>query len=123
LLLPAAGAIVKLADQRLNELLALSIPANLLKTIVALLTIRQVRSLNSGSLLRLLQFDSDGVRKFGAIQLIRALSKRQLKQFFDKNAAAKELRFYNVVHWLDFGVSVPHARATAAARKLLAAEA
>ena len=68
-------------------------------------------------------------RKAAALKCISALSKTRIARILDdylsganRGHLGRQDRYYNVIHWLDFGVSAPRDRASVAAKKVLNSE-
>ena len=59
------------------------------------------------------------MRKLAALKYIRAFPRRWVKDFLDEYMAADQF-YYNVIHWFDFGISVPRDKMLRAAGKALA---
>ncbi|MBE0627123.1 MAG: hypothetical protein IH606_20175 [Burkholderiales bacterium] len=115
----AARAINTLGRNRLAEVLAMLAPSELLVQLVAGIPDKAFRSLNDAAIMLLLRSEAEQVRKFAALKCVRALSKRRLSKLLAAYMSPNQFRYYNVVHWLDFGISTPRDRASPAAKKLL----
>jgi hypothetical protein len=73
------------------------------------------------SILALLRSEEDTVRKAAAVKCIRAFPKQRVAKLLADHISGDH-RYYNVLHWLDLGVSAPDGRGkAAAARAMLAA--
>jgi hypothetical protein len=118
----AACAIYTIGRDRLNELLVLPMPAQLLSYLVAEASDKLFQQVNGATILGLFQSDLVQVRKAVALKCIRSLPKRRLKDLFDDYVSGNERIYYNVVHWLDFGASVPHDIAVRGAVKVAASQ-
>jgi len=115
----AAAAICKIGRHRLAEVLALPMPSRLLAHIVIAAVAKEFRALGDPSVLTLLQSASDDVRKFTVMKCITCLSKRRLSQIWDVCANREDVRYYNVIRWLDFGVSMQRERTVPTAAKII----
>ena len=115
----AARAIYTLGRARLPEVLAMPAPSQLLSHLVAESSDKACRSLTDSSIVLLLRSEAEQVRKVAALKCVRALSKRRLAKLLASYVSGNQFRYYNVVHWLDFGVSTPRERALLAAEKVL----
>ncbi len=114
----AAQALIAVGRDRLTELLEQSLPDRLMLYLIINVTEKNFRALNDTAIALLFQSENENVRKAAALKCIRALTKGRLKELQDMYKT--ELRqFYNVNHWLDFGLSVPNDRTRAAATIVL----
>jgi hypothetical protein len=117
-----ARAIYEMARSRLQDLLVLEMPSDLLSSLVAVCLDASFRGLNQNSISLLLSSGSDRVRKVSALKCIRALPKERVRRLLADYVSGGRQYYYNVVHWLDMGISVPRERGLAAAKKALARE-
>lgn len=116
----SAEAVLALSKNRLKDLLAIEMPTALLTHVLAQSTDREFRNLPDTALMDLLHSESDSVRKVVALRAVRILGKRRLTDLltgYPKHGDKKY--FYNVIHWLDLGVSLSRDRAEPAASKAL----
>ena len=115
----AARAIYALGRTRLPEVLAMPAPSQLLAHLVAESSDKAFRSLGDASIMLLLRSEAEQVRKSAALKCVRALSKGRVAKLLASYVSGNKFRYYNVVHWLDFGVSTPRVRALLAAENVL----
>jgi hypothetical protein len=115
----AARTIFALGKHRLNELLDTTMPVSLLARIIPLIPEKAFRELADVVIVRLIRSENENVRKLASLKYVRSFPRRQVKQLLNEYMAADQF-FYNVIHWLDFGVSVPRDRMLRAAAKVLA---
>ena len=120
--LTAARVIYSLGRTRLEELLALPVLSDLLSYLIREISEKNFRELGDDSIKQLFLSKHSDVRKTAALKSVRALPKYRLAQLLDDYISGDEFRFYNVIHWLDLGVSIPGDRARSAAQKALAKE-
>lgn len=116
----AARAIYALGHNRLDELLELPAPSRLLSYLIVESTNKRFCALNDGSISRLFSSEHNDVRKAAALKCVRALPKSRLKKCLNDYVSGESYRYYNVIHWLDFGVSIPQDRARSAAATVFA---
>ncbi|MDD5319249.1 MAG: DUF4062 domain-containing protein [Methylococcales bacterium] len=115
----AARAIYALGRTRLHEVLAMSAPSKLLSQLIVEISAKAFRNLSDVSITLLLQSEDDAVRKSAALKCVRSLTKGRVDKLLTEYVSGGQHRYYNVVHWLDFGVSTPRDRAVLAAEKVL----
>jgi hypothetical protein len=114
----AARAIYKMGRERYNELLELEMPSQVLLHLIVEASEKAFRSLEDSQVLRLLFMNDDGVRKATSLKCIRSMTKKRREKIFDAYLSADQSRYYNVIFWLDMGLSVPRDRALQAAEKV-----
>lgn len=115
----AARAIYALSRTRLSEVLTMQMPSKLLSHLIAETSEKAFRNLSDASIFILLRSESDVVRKTAALKCVRVLTKKRVAELLNNYVSGDQYRYYNVVHWLDFGVSTPRERALLAAEKAL----
>jgi hypothetical protein len=113
-----AEAMYSIGKHRFKELLDHPMPDKLLSLILARASEKDFTSLQDDQILKFLSSTSGQIRKLTVAKSIRSLSRQRLKQIFD-TYMNQDPRYYNVIHWLDMGISLPKSRAVAAARRLL----
>jgi hypothetical protein len=92
----------------------------LLSELLLQLSDREFKTLKDEQVSKLLLSESDKVRKIAALRGVKCLSKARLKEMLANYMQVDEKRYYNVIHWLDFGVSAPRDVAAKAVAKVLA---
>ncbi len=98
------------------KLFSFEIPANILKKVIEQCPESRFSNISHNALLRLLDNKSADVRKAASIKVVRTFSKKQIKSALHKYAGRDEFRYYNVIHWLDLGASMPRDVARKVAR-------
>jgi hypothetical protein len=101
-----AKAIYSIGKNRLNELLELEMPKNLLARVLLQISDKGFKSIAQDKIRRLL-LDAE---------------KRRVIQVLQEYVDSGEQHFYNVVHWLDLGASAPKNLAEKAAATVIAKE-
>lgn len=114
----AARALYALGKHRLNDLLATTMPGHLLARIIPLIPDKAFQGLTDAVIVPLMRSEIEDVRKLTSLKYVRAFPRRRVKAFLDEYMAADQF-YYNVIHWLDFGISVPRDRMLRAAGKAL----
>jgi hypothetical protein len=117
-----AQAIYKLGRTRFDELLKMNAPAPLLCRIIAASSDVVFRQLSEASIKFLLFSEHDQVRKAAVLKCVRAFPKKRLVKLLEDYVAGESSHYYNVIHWLDFGISLPKDRAIHAAEKVISRE-
>jgi hypothetical protein len=114
----ATRAIYSMGRTRFAELLRLDAPSRLIALLIIETADTTFQSLSNAAIAALFQSENASIRKAAALKSVRAFPKGRIRQVLDAYVSA-ESYYYNVVHWLDLGVSLPRDRALAAARKEL----
>lgn len=115
----AARAIYALGQNRLPEIVATPAPNQFLTCLIGRTSDKAFRSLSDVSITLLLRSESDAVRKSTALKCVRYLPRKRVAKLLDHYSSGDEYRYYNVIHWLDFGISTPRDRALPSAQKAL----
>jgi hypothetical protein len=115
----AARALYALGRHRLGDLLATAMPGNLLARVIPLISDNAFAGLSDDVIVPLMRSDTEDVRKLTSLKCLRVFNRRRMKLFLDRYMAAEQF-YYNVVHWFDFGLSVPRDRMLRAVGKVLA---
>jgi hypothetical protein len=114
----AARTLYTLGKHRLNDLLVTTMPGYLLARIIPLVPDKSFRGLADAVIDSLMRSENEDVRKLASLKFIRAFPRRRSIEFLDKYMAADQF-YYNVIHWFDFGISVPRDMMLRAAAKAL----
>lgn len=117
----AARTLYALGKDRLSDLLNIKMPGNLLARIIPLISDKAFHGLTDTVMVLLLQSETEDVRKLVSLKYVRTFPRNRVKQFLD-NYLTGDHFYYNVIHWFDFGISVPRDRMLRASRKVLADE-
>ena len=103
----------------MSELIAIPMPGGLLAHVIAASSEKAFRSLSHISIAGLLRSEVDAVRKVTALKCIKVFPKKWVAKALASYISADQQRYYNVVHWLDLGVSAPMNRAREAAEHVI----
>ncbi|MGH6921930.1 MAG: hypothetical protein ACREJ0_30040, partial [Geminicoccaceae bacterium] len=71
------------------------------------------------ALFGLLDHDAEGVRRAAAIKAVLSSSSKRIMPILDGYVSRSGHRYYNVIHWLDLGVSMSRDDARRVARAAL----
>ncbi len=114
----AARTLFALGKHRLKDLLATTMPGYLMARIIPLIPDKAFQALGDALIISLMQSENEKVRKVASLKYVRAFPRRQVKQFLEQYMAADPY-YYNVIHWLDFGMSIPRNRMLRAVGKAM----
>ena len=117
----AARTLHALGRHRLNDLLATTMPGTLLARVIPLISDKAFQGLADADIVPLMRSENEDVRKSASIKYVRSFPRGRVRQFLDEYMAADQF-YYNVIHWLDFGLFVPRQRMLRAAGKALVDE-
>ncbi|HEV8660032.1 MAG TPA: hypothetical protein VGS96_15610, partial [Thermoanaerobaculia bacterium] len=115
----AARTIYALGRNRLSEVLTMSAPSRLLSFLVVGTSDKNFRGLSDAAILALFAAEDDRLRKAAALKCVKAMPRKRVTGLLASYMSTPAHRYYNVVHWLDFGISVPRELALRAVEKLL----
>lgn len=119
----AAKAIHALGRSRLKELLSelikLQAPDALMSQVLLGTSLKAFRDLDDNTIASLFQAEDSSLRKTASLMCVRALTKRRITKLLADYLSGSHSRYYNVIHWLDLGVSAPSPKAAQAAQKAL----
>ena len=114
----AARTLFALGKHRLEDLLAAKMPGHLLARIIFMIPNKAFKALGDAVILSLLQSETEDVRKLASLKYVRAFSRHRVKPLLE-HYMASDPHYYNVIHWLDFGISVPRDRMLRAVGKAM----
>lgn len=115
-----AKAIYNIGQERLDEILSMEIPSDLISYILSVMSVKKFTLLKEDSILRLLQDKADKVRELVAVRTVACFTMTRLTRIFDSYLSSGGGYYYNVVHIFDFGISLPRGRTVAAAKRAFA---
>lgn len=102
-----ASALVKLGKGRIADLLNLEMDDQIRMSIARILPKIIFNQLGDEVLMRELNRRSDNYRAIVALRCVESLSRLRLSSLFQQYKDSPEHGFYNCVHWLDMGISLP----------------
>ncbi len=115
-----AKAVVAMArGYPLSRLVGLEMPPVILKKAILSCTERGFAGISDTALLKLFDHDVEDVRKAAVIMAVRMLSKERIRSILRKYRDDTKEHYYNVVHWLDLGVSMSRDEAQRVAREAM----
>lgn len=99
----AVRTVLKLGKNRLADVLALDCPSVIKRNIISSVKEKEFISLGDDVVLEMLNNDDPQVRKYCALKCAKAYSRARLVAVFNRCSHADQI-YYNVIHWLDFGI-------------------
>jgi hypothetical protein len=102
-----AKAIYNIGRDRLDELLKIEMPPRVLVELIKTCSFSKFSEISDEALLSLLNSNDDKIRKFVSLKSIQSFKKSKLSFLLKKYVDSEDYRYYNVIFWLDFGVSMP----------------
>lgn len=107
-----AKTILNIARRRLmSDLVSIEMPANILKRVIELCSSSKFSKISDGALLVLFNHESADVRKAASIKAVQVFSAKRIRSILREYISSDKYRYYNVIHWLDLGASMPRAEA------------
>jgi hypothetical protein len=105
--LPVASALYAIGKRRLADLLGMEVDASVRRALVAEFSQKDILGLSDDILVRQLNSTDDQFRKMFALKCALSLSQTRTRKLLDKYIGQKGQRYYNSIHWLDLGASMP----------------
>lgn len=115
----AAKAILKIGKNRTADILGLGLSGSLLAFIISGLASKNFSALDDQAVLTLLNHEAGNVRRVTALKAIISYPRARVAHILKTYVEREDYRFYNVIHWLDLGVSTPLSFARAVASRAL----
>ena len=91
----------------ISTLLSVELPIELLTSVIKLCSDLRFAKISDKALLELFHNESSDVRKAASIKAVRSLPAKRIKSMLRKYVNKEGNRYYNVIHWLDLGSSMP----------------
>ena len=112
-----AKAILNIARRRsVSDLVSIEMPANILKRMIELCSSSKFSKIADAALFVLFNHESVDVRKAASIKAVQVFSAKRIRSILREYISNDKYRYYNVIHWLDLGASMPRAEARKVAR-------
>ena len=100
-----AKAVLKLGSKRIADTWNLELSSSIRRDFVAEMPKRLFSSFDEKQIIEMLRFKADAVREAVALKAVQCLDKVRLRSLLDAYCNGEEDYYYNVVFWLDLGVS------------------
>lgn len=94
-------------------------PASILKEILLQCPDSRFSDVSDSDLIRLFYHEAEAVRRVSSLKAICALPTKRISSILDRYIDGDRNRYYNVIHWLDLGVSMSRKDARRVARAAL----
>lgn len=114
-----ASAIFALGKNRTADMLALDLDDSIRKSLAKLLPKKAVVELSDEILMRELNRNEDGYRIVFALRCAQSLSKSRITAVLNRYVDSEDHRYYNCIHWLDLGASLPQPLVKTIVEKML----
>lgn len=102
-----ARGVLRLGRNRLAELLQLEMSSGLKNLLVANAPQISFAKLSTDLICKLLRSDDVGLRKSTSLKCLAVFKRTRLEEVLNAYVSSDEAHYYNVIHWLDFGISMP----------------
>lgn len=100
----------------MSDLVSIEMPANIMKRVIELCSSSKFSTIADVALLGLFNHESADVRKAASIKAVQVFSAKRIRSVLREYISNHKYRYYNVIHWLDLGASMPRAEARKVAR-------
>lgn len=119
--LPAqkAQAILSIGRKRIADTLELDLDFSILRALAKQLPKKVIVDLSDEILMREMNREDDEYRIIFALRCVQSLPKSRIGSLLDMYVDSNSHRFYNSVHWLDLGASLPQRLARSTAERKL----
>ena len=102
-----ARALLKITRKSpVGDLFSMPISESILKRTITLCSEARFSRISEEALKMLLNHESADVRKAASVMVVRAFPKFRVKGILKDYMRGEKFRYYNVMHWLDLGVSM-----------------
>jgi hypothetical protein len=116
----AAKAILKLGGNRIADLLSIPMPSQLWNEVIIAMSKSSFVSFSNDRISEWLSQEIDSKRKVVALKSVICLPKSRIEKLLGSYTTDRENYYYNVVSWLDLGVSMKRNEAVKIAKQELA---
>ena len=89
------------------ELLKIEMSSFVLVELIMICESSKFSKISDEVLMGLLNNEETDIRKFASLKIIQSFKKNRIKSLLNKYVVCQDYRYYNVIFWLDFGVSMP----------------
>jgi hypothetical protein len=111
----AARVVMRLAGRRIADVFGRDIPVRLKLALLSEISSANLSAMSDESLIAVLNDKSDDVRRLAALRFVRSLPAARIATLL-RCYLSLSTYYYNVVHWLDLGISAPSAMSKSVAR-------
>ena len=118
----AASAIRRLSKGKMPDLVNITMPPRLLSHVLAQMTTGEFKQISDDEITSIFRNDNQDVRKAAALRCVVVFSRSKIVKILEQYTDSDKRQYYNIIHWLDLGASIPRDRAIAAAKRILARE-
>lgn len=115
-----ASAIYAIGKSRLIDLLSVDVDKLVKRELFKIITQKDLLRLSDGYLLGEFLADDHSTRGILSLRCVEVMAKSRIRKLLDTYADQEGERYYNVIHWLDLGNSMPRELAKTVARNQLA---
>lgn len=116
----SSKAILNLGRDRIADLLSIPMPNDLWNYVIYFMKKSHFAGFDNDTISGWLRDENSSKRKYVAIKCVACLPKRRISSILDTYIADGEQYYYNVVFWLDLGISVDRAQSVRIAKAAIA---
>lgn len=102
-----ANAIYHIGRNRFNDLVQIEMPHQILSELFKICSLANFSKLPDPLLMSFLNKKESDLRKVVSLKSVLCFKKSKLKRTLEEYIENHEYRYYNVIFWLDFGISMP----------------
>lgn len=115
-----AAAIFEIGKNRMADLLEIELSSPIKKALVSIFPKGVFAKLGKDVIIKELDNKDDDYRIIFALRCVESLSRDKIEEILEQYIERDTQRYYNSIHWLDLGVSLPKKKANAIVRRELA---
>lgn len=105
--IPVAKALYAIGKSRLPDLLTMNIDSLVMRELLSNLRASDAKVLDDSMVVKLFDSSSEIVRKAAALFCCRHMGSSRVRRLLQSYSNRSSNHFYNVIHWLDLGASMP----------------
>ena len=107
-----AKAILNIARRRsVSDLVSIEMSTNNLKRVIELCSNSRFSKISDDALFVLFNHESADVRRAASIRAVQVFPVKRIRSILRAYLSSGKYRYYNVIHWLDLGASMPRSDA------------
>ena len=111
-----ARAAYRIGRSDVSRLFSLDLPDVVKTSLLSICPESAFKDVSDKVLFEMLNCKTDGIRKGASLLAVRSFPAKRIRMLLHEYVSADRYRYYNVIHWLDLGASMPRQTARSVAR-------
>lgn len=116
LAMEVARAAYRIGRSDVSRLFSLDLPDIVRTSLLSICAESVFKDVSDEVLFEMLNFKTDSIRKGASLLAVRSFPAKRIRKLLHEYVSADRYRYYNVIHWLDLGASMPRQTARSIAR-------